>query len=115
MPTGLRERQQPTPDPVRQTRCRPYRAVSDDDRVEAVPLSLAEVVSLDDIPARLILGILVFGGVGTLIVGRFPENLLGWAFCGMALAFPVSLVIYLHCYTGLIGDPGSLPGADVLG
>ena len=60
------------------------------------------------------LGILVFGGVGTLIVSRFPGNLVGWAFCGLALAFPVSGVIYVYAYTGLIADPGSLPGADLI-
>jgi signal transduction histidine kinase len=61
----------------------------------------------------VLLGLLVFGVVGTLIVGRFPGNLVGWAFCGLALAFPLSLVIYLYAYTGLIADPGSLPGADL--
>jgi signal transduction histidine kinase len=61
-----------------------------------------------------LLGMLVFGVVGTLIVSRFPGNLLGWAFCGVALAFPLSMVIYLYAYTGLIVDPGSLPGADLV-
>ncbi|MGH2651312.1 MAG: hypothetical protein ACRDHK_08890, partial [Actinomycetota bacterium] len=42
----------------------------------------------------VLLGLLAFGVVGTLIVGRFPGNLVGWAFCGLALAFPLSLVIY---------------------
>ena len=59
----------------------------------------------------VILTLLVFGVVGTLIVRRFPRNLVGWAFCGLALAFPLQLVIYLYAYTGLIVDPGSLPGA----
>jgi len=62
----------------------------------------------------VILGLLVFGVVGTLIVGRFPGNLVGWAFCGLSLTFPLSLVIYLYAYTGLIVDPGSLPGADLM-
>jgi signal transduction histidine kinase len=60
------------------------------------------------------LGILVFGGVGTLVVGRSPGNMLGWAFCGLALAFPLSLVISHYAYAGLIVDPGSLPGADIV-
>jgi signal transduction histidine kinase len=60
------------------------------------------------------LGILVFGGVGTMIVGRFPRNSLGWAFCGLGLALPLSTVVYLYAYNGLIGDPGSLPGADLV-
>jgi signal transduction histidine kinase len=62
----------------------------------------------------VLLGILVFGGVGTLIVGRFPRNSLGWAFCGLALLFPLSTVVYLYAYHGLIADPGSLPGADLV-
>jgi signal transduction histidine kinase len=60
------------------------------------------------------LGTLVFGGVGTLIVGRFPRNSLGWAFCGVALVIPLSTVAYLYAYKGLIEDPGSLPGADLV-
>jgi signal transduction histidine kinase len=62
----------------------------------------------------VLLGILVFGGVGTLIVGRFPRNSLGWAFCGLTLLFPLSTVVYLYAYHGLIVDPGSLPGADLV-
>ncbi len=61
-----------------------------------------------------ILALLVFGVVGTAIVGRFPGNLVGWAFCALALAFPLQLIIYVYAYTGLIVDPGSLPGADVV-
>jgi len=62
----------------------------------------------------VILELLVFGVVGTLIVSRFPRNLVGWAFCGLALSFPLSLVIYVYAYSGLIVDPGSLPGADIV-
>jgi signal transduction histidine kinase len=62
----------------------------------------------------VVIGILVFGGVGTLIVSRFPGNVLGWAFCGLALAFPLTMVVYLYSYTGLIRSPGTLPGAALV-
>jgi signal transduction histidine kinase len=62
----------------------------------------------------VVIGILVFGGVGTLIVSRFPGNVLGWAFCGLALAFPLTMVVYLYSYIGLIRSPGTLPGAALV-
>jgi signal transduction histidine kinase len=52
------------------------------------------------------------GGTGTLIVGRYPRNALGWMFIGFAVLTGLATLAYAYGYAGLIARPGSLPGAE---
>ena len=66
-------------------------------------------------PARIVtygfavVAIVVYAGVGGLIVARVPGNPIGWLLCLLGLALAASLFVEQYGLRGLATAPGSLP------
>ncbi|HEX7265997.1 MAG TPA: sensor histidine kinase, partial [Streptosporangiaceae bacterium] len=66
-------------------------------------------------PARIgtygfaVVAIIVYAGVGGLIVARVPGNPIGWLLCLLGLALAASLFVEQYGLRGLATAPGSLP------
>jgi signal transduction histidine kinase len=58
---------------------------------------------------------LVFGTLlpllGALVLSRLPRHPIGWLFLGCGLASDLTIAVYIYAEQGLVGRPGSLPGA----
>ncbi len=52
--------------------------------------------------------------VGLLILRRQPRNTVGWLLQGVGFLWGLSMVADIYATYGLLVDPGSLPGADVV-
>ena len=57
---------------------------------------------------------LAFPTVGALVASRYPRNAIGWIFLAVGLTLTVSFVANEYGIRALIGDPGSLPGGEVI-
>jgi two-component system NarL family sensor kinase len=52
--------------------------------------------------------------LGGLIAGRRPRNLYGWLWCVIGLGVGLDALVRGYATYGLVGRPGSLPGATVV-
>jgi hypothetical protein len=55
-----------------------------------------------------------FATVGALVASRQPGNAIGWIFCYLGLAFPLSGAGEEYALYALVAEPGSLPGGEGL-
>jgi len=72
---------------------------------------LPELVWLDPGSASSVVATLVAVTVGALVAGRRPAHPVGWLLLAMGLSLSASAVLSSYRWQGLVGRPGSLPGA----
>jgi hypothetical protein len=72
---------------------------------------LPELVWLDSGSQSSVLATLVAATVGALVAGRRPAHPVGWLLLAMGLSLSASGVVSGYRWLGLVGRPGSLPGA----
>ncbi|MDQ3105770.1 MAG: hypothetical protein M3Q87_11280 [Actinomycetota bacterium] len=61
-----------------------------------------------------LLVIVSFPLIGLLILIQQPRNRIGWLLQGIGLAWGLPELLFAYAHWGLVVDPGSLPGADVV-
>jgi hypothetical protein len=57
---------------------------------------------------------ITFPLVGALIASRRPDNAVGWIFCAIGVTQGLVDLSYEYAHRGLVIEPGSLPGAEVM-
>jgi hypothetical protein len=75
---------------------------------------LPELVALDAGNAASAVAALVAAMVGTLVASRRPRHPVGWLLLAMGVSLSVSGALSSYRWQGLVGRPGSLPGAAYL-
>lgn len=71
---------------------------------------------LDDRAATAIDSLLMLAPavVGAVVAAHTPRNAIGWLMLGLALNWSLSTFAGEYAFYGLVSNPGSLPGADVV-
>ena len=58
--------------------------------------------------------VLAFSLTGLLILRRLPRNIIGWLLQAVGLVWGLGALAHHYARYGLVVNPGSLPGADVV-
>ena len=73
---------------------------------------LAPEERLDLLDALFALGFVGYAAVGAVIVARHPRNAVGWLFCAIGVALPVTGLLNAYATYGVVSD--GLPGDELV-
>lgn len=75
---------------------------------------LADIEPLGAVDLWLYVDLLLFGVIGSLIVGREPRHPVGWLFIVMPVSFGLGLLTQGYALFSIVGEPEPLPFTEIV-